>query len=111
MTEPTPLSEGRRRRTSAARTTAPSSDPGDVTAGIDRLNLAQALVDVEIANDRARDLTQRLATLVERNAELMADAHELASARSRIAELEALHASRPYRFARILAAVVARLRK
>jgi hypothetical protein len=87
------------------------------TADLDEISLAQALLDVDVANSRVIDLTKRLTTM---SKELRQTTSELQKARLRnrklvaeLAELEELKSSRAYRSAtaaqRVLGAARARL--
>jgi hypothetical protein len=87
------------------------------TADLDEISLAQALLDVDVANARVIDLTKRLTTM---SKELRQTTSELQKARLRnrklvveLEELEELKSSRAYRSAtaaqRVLGAARARL--
>jgi len=87
------------------------------TADLDEISLAQALLDVDIANARVIDLTKRLTTM---SKELRQTTSDLQKARLRnrklvveLEELEELKSSRAYRSAtaaqRVLGAARARL--
>jgi len=82
-----------------------SGDPVDElpvknTADLDEISLAQALLDVDVANARVIDLTKRLTTLTK---ELRQSTSELQKAKLRnrtiAAELEEIKGSRAFRSA------------
>lgn len=61
-----------------------SATPPQITHEMDRLSLHQALMDFEIANLRAMDLTQRLMETARENRELKAGVQPLADERERL---------------------------
>lgn len=64
------------------------ADHGGLQRELDALSLRQALSDVEVANSRVMDLTQRLVEAAAANAELR---NELESLRIEHAELRSVH--------------------
>jgi predicted ATPase len=72
--------------THASNGQCPGDD--DVEREIDRLSLAQALLDVDVANARVTDLTQRLITLTD---ELASHERELVATRAELASLRTAH--------------------
>ncbi len=89
-------------------------EPVKNTADLDDISLAQALLDVDIANARVIDLTKRLTTLTK---ELRRSTSDLQKAKLRnrriAAELEEIKGSRAFRSAstaqRLMAAAKSRL--
>ena len=83
----------------------------DFQAEIDALSLSQALIDVEIANGRVVDLTQRLIEALDTNVRLREDLEQL---RGEHQELQRVHhgavTSRAYRLAEKVSAVRRMLR-
>jgi hypothetical protein len=84
-----------------------AADGVDVSKALDEISLEQALLDVDIANARVADLTSRLVSA-------RRDVSEVADLRRRVADLEAqlaaIHASRTYALARMIARVRSLLR-
>jgi hypothetical protein len=80
------------------------TDGVDISKSLDEISLEQALLDVDIANARVADLTSRLVS-----ARLEVSEARAGELRQRVADLEAqlaaIHASRSYALARVIARV------
>ncbi len=113
------MAEHKKTPTEPTEPTSAASDPLEAqpvknTADLDDISLAQALLDVDVANARVIDLTKRLTTLTK---ELRKTSNDLQKAKLRnrkiAAELDEIKGSRAYRSAstaqRVLGAARSRL--
>jgi hypothetical protein len=76
------------------------ADPSRLQAELDRLSLAQALVDTEMANARVIDLTERLVGARQEVARLRGELEELRIEHARAqAEHQRMQSSQAYRLA------------
>lgn|GEM_PF-6878473 len=88
MAEPTKQKAAVAGRTQRAKQVSAAAPSADLDREIDRLSLAQALRDFEVANSRVIDLTQRLISANERADTVQRD---LDSLRTEHAVLQARH--------------------
>ena len=100
------MAEHKKTPTESTEATSAAPDPLEAqpvknTADLDDISLAQALLDVDVANARVIDLTKRLTTLTK---ELRQSSNDLQKAKLRnrkiAAELDEIKGSRAYRSAR-----------
>jgi len=113
------MADHKKTPTEPAEPTSAASDPLEAqpvknTADLDDISLAQALLDVDVANARVIDLTKRLTTLTKELRQTTSDLQKAKLRNRKIAaELDQIKGSRAFRSAsaaqRVLGAARSRL--